>query len=381
MSDNLLTPCSTAAVKATDASITPGEASKCAKAEEEIIRKKASSFEDYQQACMQFVARLTASTSGTSPQVNAGATVSNDQITETDSKIGRYVNAQHHADGIYSEIFKAQSPDGGRIVALKVTNPSAMNAPHDSIKEARILTAVEGPRIIELIETFRQAGDRFILVLPFYSLNLADLLDRGPPPKTVQRSILHDLFAALAHIHSSGIIHRDVKPSNILLASPTGPAYIADFGIAWSPNDPSSEPHDKKIIDVGTTCYRPPELLFGSENYGTKLDMWAAGCVAAQVVCLGAKTLFHAGDLGSELALIRSVFMTLGTPDLVVWPEAADLPDWGKMNFTKYPGKTWDAILQGIRQQAKDVVSLLVMYESSRRLGANETLQLDFFQS
>ncbi|OQN96067.1 hypothetical protein B0A48_17867 [Cryoendolithus antarcticus] len=357
-----------------NASTTPGEVSKRARVEEEIIRKQASSFDDYQQACMQFVARLTAASSGTSSQADAGAgaRVPNDQVTETDLKIGRYFNAQHHADGIYSEIFKAQSPDDGRIVALKVTNPSAMNAPHDSSKEARILTGVKGAHVIELIETFRQAGDRFILVLPFYSLNLADLLDGGSPPLAAQKAILRDLFSGLAHIHAQGIIHRDIKPSNILLASPTGSAYIADFGIAWSPNDPSSEPPDKKIIDVGTTCYRPPELLFGCGTYGSKLDMWAAGCVAAQVVCLGAKRLFNAGDLGSELALIRSVFMTLGTPDLEVWPEAADLPDWGKMKFTKYSGRTWDEILPGIGQQAEDVVSLLVKFDSSQRLSADE---------
>ncbi|KAK6441980.1 mitogen-activated protein kinase [Oleoguttula sp. CCFEE 5521] len=328
--------------------------------------------DDYQQACMQLVARLTAVSSEPPAQTDADVVRTKEQIAETDLKIGRYVNAQHHAESVYSEIFKAQSSDDSRIMALKVTNPLAVNAPHDAIKEARILNAVKGPHIIELIETFRQAGDRFILVLPFYPLNLADLLDRGDPPVSAQKSILQDLFNGLSNIHSQGIIHRDIKPSNILLASPTGPAYIADFGIAWSPDPSSSEPPGKKIIDVGTTCYRPPELLFGCENYGTKLDMWASGCLAAQVVCLGATTLFDAGDLGSELALIRSVFMTLGTPDLEVWPEAAGLPDWGKMNFTKYPGKPWDEILPGIGQEAKELVSRLVMYESNRRCNADE---------
>ena len=73
-------------------------------------------------------------------------------------------------------------------------------------------------------------------------------------------------------------------------------------------------------MDVGTTSYRPPELLFGKQWYDSSLDMWAAGCVAAQVVSLGSQTLFDSGDLGSDLALIKSIFSTLGTPDLKIWP-------------------------------------------------------------
>ena len=133
------------------------------------------------------------------------------------------------------------------------------------------------------------------------------------------------MFLGLAHLHNLDIIHRDIKPSNILLASPNGPACLSDFGIAWSPSDSASEPADEKILDVGTTCYRPPELLFGNQKYNTSLDMWAAGCVTAQVMCLGGKTLFDAGDLGSELALIKSIFETLGTPNLDVWPVSRSL--------------------------------------------------------
>ena len=129
----------------------------------------------------------------------------------------------------------------------------------------------------------------------------------------------------LEHIHSCGIIHRDIKPSNILLRSPSGPAYISDFGIAWSADDPSSEPAREKIMDVGTTSYRPPELMFGNQWYNTSLDMWATGCVAAQVVSLGSQTLFDSGDLGSDLALIKSMFSTLGTPNFDSWPVSMKL--------------------------------------------------------
>lgn len=169
------------------------------------------------------------------------------------------------------------------------------------------------------------------------------------------------------------IIHRDIKPSNILLSS-ISTAYLADFGIAYAPNDPASEPPDQKITDVGTTCYRPPELLFGRKDYGCEIDLWAAGCVVAEIVeGYGHDwSLFDAGELGSELALLKSIFETLGTPDEVVWPEARDLPDWGKMTFVKFPGKSWEELLPKASVDGRDLVSQLVRYQSTERLSAAE---------
>lgn len=298
-------------------------------------------------------------------------------LPTTGARIGRYVNAQHYRDGLFSEVFKAVDPnadnnDVNRLVALKITTPEMEQPPHNSKREANILTAAKGDHIITLLETFQHTGGHLVLVFPFMPYGLDGLLHGNRLSPSSPQSILRGIFAGLAHLHARGIIHRDVKPSNILLASPTGPAFLSDFGIAWSPLDASSEPADEKILDVGTTCYRPPELLFGYQAYGTTLDMWAAGCVAAQVVCLHGRTLFDAGDLGSELALIKSIFETLGTPDLNVWPEAKDLPDWGKMSFTRYPANQWVEILPEANAEAIDLVSHLVVFESGRRLTADQ---------
>lgn len=76
---------------------------------------------------------------------------------------------------------------------------------------------------------------------------------------------------------------------------------------------------------MGTTCYRAPELLFGDKEYGAALDLWAAGCVVAEVVARKPhKSLFDSGELGSDLSLLASIFKTLGTPDEEVWPVSAN---------------------------------------------------------
>ena len=250
-----------------------------------------------------------------------------DKSSQPTKQIGAY-QATYHASGAFSTVYKAYDKNHGtgpdKFIALKVTKPSQAQAPHDPKREARILAAAKHASVVPLLSTFSIPDGYFVLSFPFARLDLAALLDA---PQKVRRNTifknqirrhLQSFFSSLAHIHSLGIIHRDIKPSNILLEGPAGPAYLADFGIAYMPGDPASEAPNEKITDVGTTCYRPPELLFGNKAYGTSLDLWAAGCVVAETV--GKGELFDAGDLGSEFALIKSHFSTLGTPNDATWP-------------------------------------------------------------
>jgi cyclin-dependent kinase len=233
--------------------------------------------------------------------------------------IGPYKNAIHLRDGLFSTIYKSERKSGG-FVALKVTTPHLMSPPHNSDREAKILHSVSAPNIIQLVDVFWESGGHFVLVFPFMPYNLDELLHQNALNGWQMRSHLRDLFRALAHIHSFGIIHRDIKPSNVLLHSTAGPAYLADFGIAWWPEHNSSENPAQKLMSVGTTCYRPPEILFGDTAYDTSLDLWAAGCVVAEVVDVHHKPLFDSGPAGSELALVQSIFSTLGTPNSDIWP-------------------------------------------------------------
>ncbi|OJD16656.1 CMGC/CDK protein kinase [Emergomyces pasteurianus Ep9510] len=340
---------------------------------------QASSKEQYQAECQKAIDDLD-NREHPAPIPNAPDVVDNENDNVNDEsnatstggkKIGPHENAIYHQEGIFSTVYKAKT-DSGTTVALKLTTPHIMSPPHDSKREARILAALSDSNVIPLLDTFNQPGGHFILVFPFMPLHFDDLMHRKVLSAHQARSHLRDLFRALAYIHAQGIIHRDVKPSNILLRDPSGPAYLADFGIAWSPTDESSEDADKKITDVGTTCYRPPEILFGDKAYGTSLDLWAAGCVVAEAVDINHKQLFDAGELGSELALVHSMFKTLGTPNAESWPSNKNLPDWGKIQFMEYPAKPWTEILSGASTNGRDLVSKLVRFESSERLPAAE---------
>ena len=235
-------------------------------------------------------------------------------------KIGPYL-AIYHESGRFSTIYRTTDTETKQLIAIKLTTPAQMEPPHNSRREARLLRAAAGDHVISLFSTRNVAGGHFLLIFPFMRYDLEAVLRPHVLSLAQIRSHLHDLFSALSHIHALGIIHRDIKPTNILLNSLDGPAYLADFGIAWSASDPDSEPANQKITDVGTTCYRPPELLFGNAAYNESLDLWSAGCVVAEALRPRAGvTLFDAGDMGSDLALIRSIFSTLGTPNNETWP-------------------------------------------------------------
>ncbi|KAI9783937.1 MAG: hypothetical protein M1839_002882 [Geoglossum umbratile] len=358
----------------------PTQANQHAKSLENEAYVNAGSREQYERICGELLSKLQ---SKEKDSIDKEDPEDSSEPFSDGVALGEYAHAVHHSDGIFSTVYKARPASketnaGPKYVALKVTTPAVMSQPHDSIREARILTEAASPHVISLLETFRLPGGRFVMAFPFMPLSLEQLLVGKRPTTPQLKSHLTGLFRALEYLHDLGIIHRDVKPSNILLASLAGPAYLADFGIAWSPNDKASEPSDRKITDVGTTSYRPPELLFGFAGYGCALDLWAAGCVVAEAVTPKNKPLFDAGPLGSELALISSIFKSLGTPNPENWPEAAGFPDWGKIEFHEFSAKGWNELLPTASDDARDLVSKLVCYESSQRLTAVQALAHSF---
>ena len=285
--------------------------------------------EDYELRCQKVISDLKPNASESDDEDTLDDEVE-DSSQQNTTSIGPYHDARFHGNGLFSAVWKASATplgdmaQGNSLVALKVTTPSEMTPPHNSAREVRLLMLVSSmaSHTIPFLDAFTEPGGRLTIVFPFMPYDLASLLQRHPQSVTaaLKDQVKTSLFSALSHIHAHGIIHRDVKPSNLLLRTLNGPIYLSDFGIAWSPTDPESEAATTKITDVGTTCYRAPELLFGDTAYDQSLDMWATGCVIAELEHPEHRTLFEAGPVGSELSLIKSIFETLGTPNLTTWP-------------------------------------------------------------
>ncbi|KAG4419023.1 hypothetical protein IFR04_007884 [Cadophora malorum] len=290
--------------------------------------------------------------------------------------IGNYQNCHHIASGLVAEVYQSKT------VALKVITETHNVEPHNPAREVKILSSLAHPRIITLTETFKDDEGRLVLVFPFIPLTLAKVIGVGAVPEEVTKNCFRDLFSALVYLHANGIIHRDIKPSNLLLASKTGPAYLSDFGTTWHPNFSSTdEPPDHKVLEVGTTCYRAPETLFGNRAYDTSLDMWAAGTMLVECLRKPPSTLFESRETsedGNQLGLILSIFKTIGTPTEEIWPEAKNFSTPPFKWYQEFPGKSWEELLPGASEEARDLVKKLVCFESGKRATAAEALAHEY---
>ena len=284
--------------------------------------------------------------------------------------IGSYHGCHHIASGFVSQVYRCEA------IALKVITETCNVEPHNPRREVNILKNYSHNSIIKLVETFLDCQSRLVLVFPYMPLTLAKVINSGSLAISLVKSCFRCLFSALAFLHTHEIIHRDIKPSNLLLAAPSGPAYLSDFGTAWHPTtSASTEPPGKKILDIGTTCYRSPEALFGNKAYGASLDMWGAGTMLAECLRTPPKELFEsreADEDGNQLGLILSIFKTLGTPTKETWPEAKHFTTPPFEWYQVFPGKSWTELLPNVEEEARDLVSKLVCYESGSRLSASE---------
>ena len=219
-------------------------------------------------------------------------------------------------------------------------------------------------------------------------LTLAKLIGPGTPiPGPITKSIFRQIFEGLEYLHEQGIIHRDIKPSNILLSSPSASSsssstepihhvHLADFGTAWHPTlSLVDELANYKILEVGTTCYRAPETLFGNRAYDTSLDIWATGVMLVECLRDPPKPLFESRsgeEDGNQLGLILSMFKTLGTPTKETWPEAIHFTTPPFEWYQEFPGRKWEELIPGAEVETLGLMKKLVCYESSRRFTAKQ---------
>jgi cyclin-dependent kinase 7 len=129
------------------------------------------------------------------------------------------------------------------------------------------------------------------------------------------KSWLLQTLRGLEHCHRSWVLHRDLKPNNLLLSAVDGTLKLADFGLARF----YGEPLGNMTSQVVTRWYRCPELLFGSRDYGQGVDMWAVGCIFAELML---RTPFLVGD--TDMDQLKTIFRALGTPTDTDWPVSID---------------------------------------------------------
>jgi len=250
-----------------------------------------------------------------------------------DAVLEKYELERQVGTGVYGTVFEARHKDTNKKVAikkLKIEEDYGQGVPANVIREVVCLRDFVHPNVVEFLDIHMTGFMDYSLVFEFVDGDLHKLLktyrkDGNVMPIDLVKKYTLELLSGIHACHVRLILHRDLKPQNILIGKDG--LKIGDFGLARA----FSLPMRPYTMDVITLWYRAPEILLGCQRYGPEVDMWSAGCIIAEMAT-GQATF--PGD--SEIGTVFKIFKTIGTPTEESWPGHKELGYWSD-SFPKWP--------------------------------------------
>ncbi|KAJ3024354.1 TFIIH complex serine/threonine-protein kinase subunit kin28 [Thoreauomyces humboldtii] len=267
---------------------------------------------------------------------------------------------------------QVKETDGRRRIAIKKIKIGQFKDGMDlsAIREVKFLQELRHPNVIELIDVFSHKTN-LNLVLEYLDADLEMIIKNKNVAFSAAdvKSWMMMTLRGVHHCHTNFVLHRDLKPNNLLLAS-DGQLKLADFGMARDYGDP----HRKMSPMVVTRWYRSPELLLGAVRYGYAVDMWAIGCIFAELML---RVPFMAGE--SDMNQLQTIFRALGTPTEQDWPDMKHLPDYH--DFQPCPKNPMRALFTAASPDAISLLESLLLYDPLKRPTAKEALEHFYFRN
>ncbi|XP_045809245.1 probable serine/threonine-protein kinase At1g54610 [Trifolium pratense] len=274
--------------------------------------------------------------------------------------------------GTYSNVYKALDRETGDIVALKKVrfNTSEPESIKFMAREITILQKLDHPNVVKLkgLATSRMQYSIY-LVFDFMPTDLSRIITR-PDERLTEPQVkcyMHQLLSGLQHCHDRGILHRDIKGSNLLIDK-NGMLQIADFGLANYYSTNQQQPLTNRVV---TLWYRAPELLLGSTDYGVGIDLWSAGCLLAE--------MFRGMPImpgRTEVEQLHRIFRLCGTPSQEYWKKL-------KLSTTFIPPKSYRPSLvetfKDLPTSSLGLLCTLLALDPSFRGSASKALKNQFF--
>ncbi|XP_071697189.1 cyclin-dependent kinase E-1 [Rutidosis leptorrhynchoides] len=302
-------------------------------------------------------------------------------------------------EGTYGLVFLAKiKSNRSKSIAIKKFKQSkdGDGVSPTAIREIMLLREISHDNVVKLVNVHINHIDMSLYLAFDYAehdlyeiiRHHRDKVNQGINQYTV-KSILWQLLNGLNYLHSNWIMHRDLKPSNILVmgdGEEQGVVKIADFGLARIYQAPLKPLSDNGV--VVTIWYRAPELLLGGKHYTSAVDMWAVGCIFAELLTL--KPLFQGQEVKAtpnpfQLDQLDKIFKVLGHPTVDKWPTLAHLPHWQSdqqhIQGHKYdsPG-LYSVVHLSPKNPAYDLLSKMLEYDPRKRITAAQALDHEYFR-
>ncbi|MQM07976.1 hypothetical protein Taro_040829 [Colocasia esculenta] len=283
--------------------------------------------------------------------------------------------------GTYGVVFRAMARETGEMVALK-----KMELDDAAIREITILRSLpRHPCIVGLKEVVSDSRGSPIhgvyMVMEYLDYDLLTVIQGATQPLSEGNAkyLMYQLLHGVNFIHANGVLHRDLKTSNLLL-NREGELKVCDFGLSRRCIDGIGlqQPYTDWVV---TLWYRAPELLLMADGYSSAVDMWSVGCIMAEL--LRKAPLFPGRN---ELDQLHQIFAVLGVPDEATWPGFASICAKMDVGFACGAGgepcsnKLEEKLPRASLSEAGyDLLVRLLAYDPNRRLTAQEALNHPWF--
>ncbi|KAK7319065.1 hypothetical protein RJT34_03777 [Clitoria ternatea] len=285
-------------------------------------------------------------------------------------------------EGTYGVVYRARDKKTGEIVALKKVKMEKEKEgfPLTSLREINILLSFHHPSIVDVKEVVVGSSlDSIFMVMEYMEHDLKGLMEamKQPFSQSEVKCLMIQLLEGVKYLHDNWVLHRDLKTSNLLLNN-RGELKICDFGLARQYGSPL-KPYTHLVV---TLWYRAPELLLGSKQYSTAIDMWSLGCIMAEL--LSKEPLFNGK---TEFDQLDKIFRILGTPNETIWPGFSKLPGV-KVNFVKhqynllrkkFPATSFTGS-PVLSDSGFDLLNKLLTYDPEKRITAEAALNHEWFR-
>ncbi|KAK6327814.1 hypothetical protein J4Q44_G00034600 [Coregonus suidteri] len=299
-------------------------------------------------------------------------------ITEVEDHISmKYEIKRRLGKGAYGIVWKAVDRQTGEVVAVKKIFDAFRNRTdaQRTFREIMFLQEFgDHANIVKLLNVIRAQNDKDIyLVFEYMDTDLHAVIKKGNLLKDIhKRYVMHQLLKATKYLHSGNVIHRDQKPSNILLDTDCF-VKLCDFGLARSLCQIQEDAGNPALTEyVATRWYRAPEILLGSSRYTKGVDMWSIGCILGEML-LG-QPLFPGTSTINQIEKIMSAIPHPSPEDVLSIRSEYGASVIQRM-LLKPQVPLEDLLQPSVPPDALDLVRRLLVFNPDKRLTAEQALQ------